>query len=94
MKNQLDLIICIACIVLAGIFAGIMYATKPQVAKPPAPTQVNTAALSMPAPEVKYAHSLPGGMGGGGGAAPAGRAGGGGGGGGGGRRGGKFGGGG
>lgn len=63
MKNQLDLILVIVSIVLAGIFAGVFYATKREVAAIPNPEVVPSAPLKLPVGNVKMTTALPGGSG-------------------------------
>lgn len=87
MKNQLDLIVTVASLILAAVAVVVFMQIRRQVPKPGAVTPVNLSPLVMPNPDIKYANSLPsgsnqpGGGGGGGMGMNMGRAGGGGGGG-------------
>ena len=65
MKNQLDLIVTVTALVLAGICAVVFMQLKRQPQKLAPVAQVNLAPLVMPAADVKFANSLPAGSGGG-----------------------------
>ena len=64
MKNQNDLIISIVAGVLAIGISIALFLTKREPFVPAAAPQVNTAAVSLPAGDVKFSASLPGGGGG------------------------------
>jgi len=75
MKNQNDLIVSIASVVLAlGFIAGFIFMNPRPITLPPKPEPVPTGALNLPAGSVSYANTLPGasagGAGGAGGASP------------------------
>lgn len=65
MKNQNDLIVTVATVVLALVAITAFYFTKPEPKQPPAPEKVLTAAPQLPAGDVQFATSLPGATGGG-----------------------------
>jgi hypothetical protein len=64
MKNQNDLIISIVAGVLAIGISIALFLTKREPFVPAAAPTVNTAAVSLPAGDVKFSASLPGGGGG------------------------------
>ncbi|HEY3781716.1 MAG TPA: hypothetical protein VGL56_11565 [Fimbriimonadaceae bacterium] len=69
MKNQMDLIISVVALLLAGIIAFVWMSTKRTVTHPAMPTAPNTAPVAYPDETVSMATALPGGSGGGGGGA-------------------------
>ena len=67
MKNQMDLIISIVALLLAGIIAFVWMQTKRTVTHPAAPAAATMTPVDYPSEGVQYSTSLPGGGGGGGG---------------------------
>lgn len=65
MKNQNDLIVAIAVVVVSLGAAAAFYFTKPTPVAPAAPTAVNLTPVKVPEGSVVMANSLPGGSGGG-----------------------------
>jgi hypothetical protein len=61
MKNQNDLIISIVSVLIGVILTIVFIASAPTVTPPAAPATVDTEAPKLPAGDVAYANSLPGG---------------------------------